>query len=263
MSTWQRIFVVTNAIDVQVLIGNQILQCERVNARARANGQVPPLESYRRSLIRVAVKNRQELNAAAARTAADATKYIRARLAATAVRPDTGVAPHLADLIESRPLIPNTGTVGIANEDKLNRAINPNTPGYGPYWRAQEYGTGPASQSHVPPGTPAIPSQKGRQLRGYFYGPGVTGGTPPQSQYRGGGGPHPIFIPSSVRSGPRGGRGGKGVISKEIDARHFIRDGANLAAVEWRREMRRLDDAAARSLGRVIARPARRRRGRR
>jgi hypothetical protein len=241
MTAWQRIFASPDVVQIEAQIGRQILECERVNAKAIRLGATPPLEAKRRALLRVAQTNRRALNELAARTAANATARIRERLAATAVRPGTGVQPHLASLIVSRPLLPNTGSVGVASEARLNRAINPHTPGYGPYWRAQEYGTG----------SPEVPSQVGRQIFGLFYGPGATGGSRPQSQYSGGGGPHPIFIPGG--RGPRGGAGGKGVISVEIQARHFIRDGADLAAAEWQREMRRLDRRAASALRRARA----------
>jgi hypothetical protein len=263
MTTWQRIFVSPNVVEVEAGIGRQIIQCERTSAKIARKLTTPGLTpaqrrsllalereiaGERRALALIARDNRQQLNDLAAKTAGRATTSIRERLAATAERPDTGVKPHLADLIESAPLLPNTGAVGIASETKLDRAVNPNTPGYGPYWRAQEYGTG---STNVPPGTKAVPSQIGRKkkLYGYFYETGVTSPSRPQAQYAGGRGPHPIFIPSSGgQRGARGGGGGVGVIRHEIQPRHFIRDGADRAVVQWRREMSRIDTQTAKAL---------------
>jgi hypothetical protein len=248
MTIWQRIFLSISPIENEGAIGRQILFAERVNAIALKGG-LPgpgPLEANRRALGRIAITYRRELNELAARTAAEASASIRQRLAATSVRDPTGVPPHLASLIYSRPLggiFENTGTVGVARESTLDRAINPNTPGYGPYWRAQEFGTGPQPRR---PGEPEIPTQVGRVIYGHFYGAGASGpGSRPQAQYAGGGGPHPVFIPSSQRRGPRGGAGGKGTIRHEIQARHFIRDGADLALVSWAAAMKRIDHKAA------------------
>jgi hypothetical protein len=207
---WQRIFLSISPVENQGAIGRQILMAERVNAIALKKGLPPPLEANRRALGRVAITYRRELNDLAARTAAEASTLIRQRLAATSVRDPTGVPPHLASLIYSRPLggiFENTGAVGVARESTLDRAINTRTPGYGPYWRAQEFGTGIQPRR---PGEPEIPTQLGRVIYGYFYSSGASGpGSRPQHQYAGGGGPHPIFIPGGVRRGGVRGRAGR------------------------------------------------------
>jgi hypothetical protein len=145
--------------------------------------------------------------------------------------------------------------VGIASEDRLDKALNPTAPGYGPYWRAQEFGTG----------SPEVVTQVGRVIFGYFSGTGLEGPSRPQHQYSGGGGPHPIFVSAKAAraaaaevgigdfgGGSRGGKGGKGVIGKEIEGKHFIRDGANGALTEWKLGMRRIEDATISELKAVL-----------
>lgn len=247
MTAYERGFFVPNAFEVERNYGDMILACERVNARARKGGLTQPLVAVRRDLIRAAGEHRRVLNALAASTAADATAQIKDRLKATASRSrgPTGVSPHLASLIFSKPLIPNSGSVGIARTSTLNRSINPNTPGYGPYWRAQEYGTGSSE----------VVSQRGRVIVGFFYGQGGGGvGSRPSAAFRGGGGPHPVFIPGSVQPGPRGGRGGKGTIGREIQGRHFIRDGADAAATKWRNEMKLIEQRDSAAMFAITAR---------
>lgn len=244
MSTYERIFAALNIADVYKALGREVLNCERINARFAAERLTPPLEKRRHDLLKLAKELRTQVDGLAQRTAVDSTRRIKQQLQGTRVpsRGPTGVEPHLANLIKSRPLAPTTGAVGVADTSELDRAINPNTPGYGPYWRAQEYGTG----SHGAPGED-VPSQIGRTIVGFFYeAGGQGGGVRPQAQYAGGNGPHPLFIPSSQRreSGADGGTGGKGTIHHEIKPRHFIRDGANLAAEKWQKEMRRIEERA-------------------
>lgn len=242
MTTFVRIFASVDTIRFELELVQMIAACDRVNRRAAA--QVPPqpapLLDAERAFVRLLAEHRKELNAIALRTAATADAAMRSRLKSSAVRSPTGVAPHLSSLLVSRPLQPNTGWVGVARKSTLDRAINPNTPGYGPYWRAQEYGTGSSE----------VPSQTGRTIVGFFYGAGAKGqGSRPARVYAGGGGPHPVFIPGSQRAGPKGGKGGKGTIRKEIEGRHFIRDGADAAREKWRRDLHAADHAAAVAIG--------------
>lgn len=247
MAIYQRIFSSPDVLQVRLEIKRAILAMERANARARSRGLAEPFP--RRSIAeleQIAERHARSLDSLARSTAAAATKAIKDNIDATRVRPGTGKRPRLRELIFCRPLIPGTGTVGVARESTLDRAVNPFTPGYGPYWRAQEYGTGADS----PFG--AIPSQVGRRLQGYFYGPGGRGpGVRPAAQYRGGGGPHPIFIPSSARAGARGGKGGPGRVSVEITGRHFIRDGADGALGSWRQGMKSIERRTSRDIARV------------
>ncbi len=180
----------------------------------------------------------REITRVAEVTAADFDKKAVAILEATRKRDDTRVAPHLRNLIQSRPAnlgfaeFP-IGAVGLGRISTLDRAVNPNTPGYGAYWRAQEYGTG----------KDGVPSQRGRQLRGFFFRPGFKDPVRPMAQYRGAGDPsYPIFLPgrpsnlpSNVRGGigVRGGRGGKGVIHHEIQPRRFLRGAADATFADY------------------------------
>jgi hypothetical protein len=253
MTTYVRIFASVDTIRFQIELAKAIAACDRVNAKALRQKQHQPLLKAERDLLKLLKANRAGLNAAATRTAATADAAMKANLKATATRTPTGVSPHLSSLLVSRPLQPDTGWVGVARKSTLDRSVNPNTPGYGPYWRAQEYGTG----------SPEVASQKGRVIVGFFYGRGGSGqGSRPASVHAGGGGPHPVFISGSQRPGPRGGVGGKGTIDKEIDGRHFIEDGANTARDLWRREMRNLDHASAVAISGLRASPGGGRRGR-
>lgn len=95
------------------------------------------------------------------------------------------------------------GLVEVALLEELDKIVNPN--GYGPFWRAQEYGTG----------VDGIPEQSGRVILGTFE----PSGTPPQAAQRGPGrGTDLQFIPG-------GSKPGRGVISVELEGRHFLRDG--------------------------------------
>jgi hypothetical protein len=97
-------------------------------------------------------------------------------------------------------------------------------------------------------------------IRGFFFKGGMSDPSPPQSIYAGGGGPHPIFVSAAGQrslygglgfsggAGPRGGVGGYGTIGKEIEGRHFIRDGADAALVDWRAGLRSVEQRAIASL---------------
>ena len=103
-----------------------------------------------------------------------------------------------------------TGEVGIADVDELDKVVNPLTPSAGPYWETQEYGY----SGHV-----------GRKIHGLFFGPGLSGGGEvPNPSYKGGGGPHPIFV-----AGPGGG----GTIDEPIQPRRFIQKGAKAGEADW------------------------------
>lgn len=244
MAIWQRIFVAPDAIQIEREIGDLIIRMNATNARAVALGVPPPFVQARRELALIVQRRRVGLNRLAKLTAVNATHDIQKFYdASRSGRPGTGNKLHLRTLFFCKPLIRNTGEVGIARESTLDRAKNPFTPGYGTYWRAQEFGTGT-----VNPGG-EIPKQTGRVFRGYFYGPGATGaGEVPRAQYAGGGGPHPIFITGKTRSGVRGGKGGLGEIHKEIKPGHFIRNGANEALIGWRKEMRYFDRRGAQEM---------------
>lgn len=150
-------------------------------------------------------------------------------------RPATGdMESHIRS--EAGPL----GLVRVALVDELNRIVNPN--GYGPYWRAQEYGTG----------VEGVPSQVGRRLVGTFD----PSGTPPDAGQRGlGQGRDIAFIPG-------GANPGLGVLSVDLPGRHFLRDGAAEAANEYQRRMQEVQARWSRKLEELIALLARERGGR-
>jgi hypothetical protein len=250
MATYQRIFSASDVAQVHRLfleamraarIADQQLAHRGLRARNRA--------TYA-ELQRAYQAYNNELAALARKTAAGADAKMRAKLKARQVRPDTRMSPHLSRMIRSRPIRVaagiESGAVGIADENWLDKAVNPTSPGYGTYWRAQEYGTGQPD----PLTGYTVPSQVGRVIYGYFYGPGLTSPERPQSQYAGGGGPHPIFVAGNNQRGPRGGKGGRGVISVEIQGKHFLRDGANEALLEWRAGMANIEQA---TIGRLKA----------
>lgn len=137
-------------------------------------------------------------------------------------RPTTGtMESHIVS--EAGPL----GLVRVALIDDLNKIVNPN--GYGPFWRAQEYGTGGE-----------VPSQVGRRLFGTFE----PSGEPPQSEQAGQGKGHDIaFI-------PRGSNPGEGRISVELPGRHFLTEGSAEAAVQY---VRRMEQVQAKWAARIQA----------
>lgn len=258
---YQRTFTSSNIGVVHREFGEILALARKVDTERRALGLPPSTAATQRIIRQAYLKFNERLDAHAATTAAKATAEIRARLRATQRRQDTRNAPHLSGGVRSRALHRfgglATGEVGVADEDELDKIVNPTSPQYGPYWRAQEFGTGGGG----------VPSQLGRVIRGYFYGPGLTDPTPPRSIYAGGGGPHPIFVSAKAQraiygslgfsggGGARGGVGGYGTIEHEIQARHFIRDGANRAEAEWRRGMAQIESDAIRSLA-PVATPA-------
>ena len=115
-------------------------------------------------------------------------------------RPFTGdMESHV--ISEPGPL----GNVKVALLAELEKIINPQG-NWGPYWRAQEFGTG----------KDGVPSQVDRPLYGTFE----PGGGPPDPQQAGlGRGTDLAFL-------PRGANPGVGRISVDLPGRHFLRDGS-------------------------------------
>lgn len=239
MPTYRRIFVIADIANVHREFQLAIVECARVNSAARARGQRAPAEAIERQLRREHAVFQARLDAIAVATSTAATQSIQRRLKATARRSATGEKPGIHDLIRSRP-IPriagfSTGAVGVADEAWLNKAIDPDYPQHGTYWLAQEEGT----SKHI-----------GRVITGYFGSPGFADIEVPRAAYAGGRGPHPVFSPLVV--GPRGGRGGPGTIRHPIHARHFVRDGANIARGTWHAELRQLEAATIKHLAAVL-----------
>lgn len=251
MATYVRIFSNPDVADIHVKFAAIIREITAVEAARRRAGLPPVTGATRAAVLRAYKHMNDRLDATASRTAADSVKRIQAQLKATAKRPDTGLRPHLRNGIVSRPLHRfgpvATGEVGVAAIESLDKVRNPTSPSYGPYWRAQEFGTG----------SPEVKTQKGRHIYGYFFEGGLTNPARPTK----GRSDQPIFVsgragglPSSVKggTGPKGGRGGPGVIGREIEGRHFIRDGADRARAEWLRGIRQVERETVRELSPVF-----------
>lgn len=153
-----------------------------------------------------------------------ADEFIRARLRATAVRPPTSGRLERAVASFAIPSQWPLAGVGVASVLALDRgAVNPR--GGGIYWRSQEHGL------------PVIPGQ--RPTPGYFM-PGY--GAPNPAEFRN----HPYFeqmpyvkgMPLLVRK-------------RDLQPRHFLRDGTR-NFVAWRRvEMQRIQRKAITALSAI------------
>ena len=258
MALYVREFVVDRVADIHLAYHDAIRLAEQVEATYVRLGRPGRAAHTADALRRAYAAFSDDLDALAKATAIDAQKRMRDQLRLTRKRPDTRMTPQLRNNLIARPEYPGgklaTGVVGVADIERLDSVVNPLGPQYGPYWRAQEYGT----TAHV-----------GRVIRGFFFGPG-GGGTPsrPQAQYAGGKGPHPIFVTAGQHAaaasvlgfsadeagggGTRGGLGGFGTIRHPIQPRFFIRDGANQAEAEWRTELALLERKAVARLDRVL-----------
>lgn len=190
-------------------------------------------------------------------TARDATVAIRQQIKATKIRA-ASVTGQMAKHVRCAPLIIpgarslHTGSVGIVDEQHMDKAVNPLSPDAGSYWRAQEYG----SSAHL-----------GREIWGVFTDKGFGNPEPPRSQYAGGGGPGKRFVTTRMGReafgglgfsgglGKRGGSGGgRGIIQNPLKPRHFIRDGTSIAEADWRKDMARAEAESLASLTRLMGR---------
>lgn len=160
-----------------------------------------------------------DLSALARSTAHIADNAIVDILRSTQVRPETTRSLHLEDLILSLPF--PRGTVKVGMVEELNKATNPNS-GYGPYWRAQEYGSVAVGNTMT-----------GRVLFGRFEGPGHD--DVPRAQFAGQHGPGSDFYFSVPDE-----EGGLGTISHEDEPRHFLRDGTAVADLAYTERITRL-----------------------
>lgn len=256
MTMYQRIFVVENVARLHVLFADTIEEARLTDLYRQRAGLPPATAATQRALLRAFEDFNAGLRRVAQQGALTAQKAMRDRLDAyihATGRGPTGRRPNLKTRTTARALAPiagvETGAVGVAPEEVLNRAVNPDTPGYGTYWRAIEEGTG---------GKGGVPSQKGRVIRGVFTDRGYGDQTRPLAEFQQGG-PHPIFLPASAGGysgiGKRGGRGGYGTIKREIRPAHFIRNGANEALIEWRREIAQLELRTMAAIGGAVLRP--------
>lgn len=264
MALYRRTFTIPEIADVHILFRDTIRKAQEVETIYAAAGQAGVAAATRRELLRAYAEFNAGLNDIAKNTARLATREAKAKLKATRRRPDTGMSPHLATAIVSRPLRRfgrvATGEVGVGDIEILDTVVNPVGPQYGTYWRAQEEGT-----LH----------QAGRVVYGGFYGAGGGSGPfKPDPAFRHPArGPHPVFISThaargilsdagfSGGPGKKGGAGGgKMTIGVELPARHFIRDGANAALIQWRTEIANLQQQVDRRLAAAVRPIGRRRR---
>lgn len=162
-----------------------------------------------------------DLNAIAAEMAALADREIVTKIGETRA-PKRPQAYEMEGHIHSEST--GLGTVAVALTDELDKIINP-VGEYGPYWRAQEYGTGKRDDAGA-----EIPTQVGRVFLGMFE-PSMT--RPDKGQAGLGVGTDHGFL-----SG--GADPGWGTISVDLPGRHFIRDGAEIAGAEYVRRMTEL-----------------------
>lgn len=239
---YERIFVIPEVARVHELFDELftvIAALERQQRQLRSPVVAGLAAQERQAVIAYAQFNR-DLDDVSRQAAAAAKEAMVRKLRSTARRPDAGRRVRLEQLLDARPLSPAgklaTGVVGIAPHEKLDRAE---------YWHTQEEG---------------YAGNVGRRLQGFYFGPGGAGrgrvphglsgrlrslagtqiGFPADPQYAGGGGPHPIF-----QTGPGPGM----TIAHPIVGRHFIRDGANEALVDWRLGVNRVQARAIRALG--------------
>lgn len=220
----------------------------RQAARTRNPRRRAALAATEAEIRLVQLRYSEDMDRAAIRGGEVAKKGMKARFDRTKTPRAARGGSHLRNALLARKAIYPipTGAVGIADLDALNKIVNPFSPSYGPYWRAQEYGTGAGE----------VPSQVGRRIHGFFTdASGIGDAQRPVA----GGGTHARFIASSSPHailGPRGGQGGPGLIRREIQGRHFIRDGARDGYPEWLRMIRLADDHAIRSLQGLAGLPA-------
>lgn len=165
-----------------------------------------------------------DLAALARSTARIADTAIVDVLRETQVRPETTRSLHLEDLILSAPF--PRGSVKVALIEELDKATNPE--GYGPYWRAQEYGSVAVGNTMI-----------GRVLFGRFEGPGHD--DVPRGEFAGERG----APGSEFRFTVDGEEGGLGTIGREDPPRHFLRDGTAAADASYTAGITKLSQSFA------------------
>lgn len=234
MAEYVRGFIITEVVQVHEWFQKCLRDAEATLETAKDS----PLEDVAQALVDDLTLAYNDFNTnlkGIAETAAkDAQKYMVEKVKEKH-RPSAGNSPPATELVIARPLNTDSGSlefgwVGLGEVSFLNRMINTHTPGYRSYWRALEYGTG----------QDGVPSQIGRILLGSFTTAGGGNGTPPASQYAGGGGPHPVFMSKTKLGGATGATIGFGTIGKEDEGKHFIRYASELAGTKWRQDVMEL-----------------------
>lgn len=204
----QGVKLIFDAIDVYIAARQPVIA-------ARLQAELSAMESA----IRVATES----------DARKADTLMAELLESRLVRPATR-GPHLAERIHSLPLDAalSEGALGYAATEELDRAVDPDYPESGTYWRAIEEGS---------------EAQVGRVLVGYFQ-PGFA--APAASEFR----QHPYFTPGGPLAAARGRLSGEGdsspagLVKNPIEAKHFLRDGSAMAAADHDTNMRRIQSGA-------------------
>lgn len=243
MASYRRILVLTDIAAVHREFVETLALLARAERDPRSRGRHA---ATRRRVAAIYAEYEDGLVIAARKNAIRAEARMKARFDQTRVksRGDTGHGHlHLRAALRARPADIGsrlaTGAVGIADVDELNKVVNPASPQYGPFWRAQEFGTGSGE----------VPSQLGRVLHGYFFGRGYTDPTRPIA----GANHQPIFVSArnartqsggATGGGRRGGSGGMGTIKKEIKPRHFIAGAIQDVEPLWIADMKKAEGRA-------------------
>lgn len=215
----------------------QMVEAMTIIARLRREAIAAGRPDIQAGISRVGVELQRELDRLARRTVEVADEAIVRKLRSSRRRPHTDRSRHLEDSIRSIPF-PGLGGVKIALIEELDKAVNPG--GYGPYWRAIEFGS-------VEVGNPMT----GRTLYGTFTG-GGSSPERPRYEYRrdvigdGAIAPHAQFE-------WHGEDTGKGIIHNEIEGRHFLKEGTDEAWAFYAAEVARIDARVSREVLGLIA----------
>lgn len=239
MATYVRGFLIPEVVDVHSWFQRCLRDAEKLLTECRHTDKEVMAQDLLDTVTLAYNTFNKNLAEAAEVAAAGAMVGMKERLNEHE-RPSAGSSPPAADLVIARPLSTGsiaTGMVGVGDVAWLRRIINRQT-GYGTYWRALEYGTG----QH------GVPSQVGRILLGVFGGQGGTDANPPQAQYAGGRGPHPVFLSKSKLGEGTSKLAGFGTIRVEMRGKHFIEYGADAAAVKWREDIAAAQERAVQML---------------
>lgn len=178
------------------------------------------LRDFSNGIGRIITGFLNDLNAAAREYALVADESIKGRIEATRARnrPARGeMSTHIVS--EPGPL----GAVGVAKMSELDKVTNPGSE-YGPFWAAQEFGTG-TTMGYGPYAGEGIPSQEGRLLFGVYR---PSGDRPDPGQRGLGVGRDLAFEPQATDR-----NAGFGRISVDLPGRHFLRDGGIEAGEKW------------------------------
>lgn len=219
----QEAYATIGSLDMQLAL---VLMSELSN-ETRKIGYVPEAIALRTLLRQL----QGDLAALARNVARTADEAIVQHLRETQVRPETTRSLHLQDVVVSLP--GSRGSVKIALIAELDKATNPD--GYGPYWRAQEYGSEAVGNVMT-----------GRILFGSFSGPAHD--DVPRAQFAGARGAPGAQFHWGVSG--EGGENGLGTIRHEDPPRRFLEAGLGAAGAEHGAAVRQLSrDYAERIAG--------------